>query len=179
MNHDMLDAPAGQQQQVGRITDAAFLHVTHAPTGYHRFVTNGGWADSHHPCIPFYHRFNQFSHSLRCFQLLSPSGQRKLMKEVRPLLLSFSGFLSGLYNPFLMLADKRIHLSLRYANRSRHMYIAILHNAHRQSARPFVCQLNLHLSVFRFPTRTAFSRLIGRSPIVVEINRVQRYEKDS
>ena len=144
MNHDMLDAPVGQQQQVGRITDAAFLYVAHAPTGYHRFVTNGGWADSHHPCIPFYHRFNQSSHSLRCFHLLSPSGQRKLMKEVRPLLLSFGGFLSGLDDPFLMLANKRFHLFFRHTDRHRHVDIAIFHDAHRQPSCPSVCQLYGH-----------------------------------
>ena len=32
------------------------------------------------------------------------------MKEVRPLLLSFRGFLSGLNNPFLMLGNKRFDL---------------------------------------------------------------------
>ena len=148
VNHHMFHTPIRQQQQVSGKANAVILHIAHPPSRLHRFEADGRRSDTHHRCISFHQWLNQRSDLFRRLCLLRLCSQRQLIIERRLQFLSFSHLLSRLHDPFLMLDNKSLHLFFRHTERSRHMNIAILHDAHRQSACPSVCQFYSHRLFF-------------------------------
>ena len=145
MDHHVLHTPLRQEQQIRGEADSAALHVAYAPPRHHRLECHSRGAHAHHPGMCHYQRLHHCPESLRSLCPLCRCSQRQLVIEGSALTLSLRGSEPGPGNPRLMLAYKILHLTPRHTDRSRHMHIAILHNAHGQPAGPPVCHLYSHL----------------------------------
>ena len=99
-----------------------------------------GWTPISLACF-FHHWLHQSLQPLQCFIGLGASGQRQFVEELCPLLLTLIRLLLCLANPLTMLLDECHHLLARHSDGCRHMHIAVLYDAHRQTARPPVCYL--------------------------------------
>ena len=97
--------------------------------------------------MALHHRLHHFLQLPQCLIRLGASSQRQLAVERSSLLMSFDGLLSRRLNPATMLVDERHHLLARHPDGYRHMHIAILNDAHRQSACTPVCYFYRHFSV--------------------------------
>ena len=138
VDHNVLYAPFGQQQQVDGEADAAVLSAAPAPSRCHWLVGNGRWTDVHLLGMSRQHRRYQVMQSCLGFCLLCRGGQRQPVVEVGLLPLPGAGLLPCCRYPVAVLFDEGFHPRLGQAYRCRHMYVAVLDDTHRQSARPTV-----------------------------------------
>lgn len=134
MHDDVLHAPLGQQEHVGRDADGAFFDVAFPPAGDERPVVDKGGLDAHELGVALHHRLHECYKPVQGLVELLLCAQGQLVVEVGALLLPFVGVLSCLGYPLAVFFNELVYFFAGNAERHRHVHVVVLSDAHRHAA---------------------------------------------